>query len=136
MDEFQHRVFENPGSGPADWRRYWKEIEGKYMPWRSYDGNAFLEGGGFWMQKQHIFLYPFYYVDYAMAQMGAFSLYRMQQEGGDAWGSYLKLCAMGGKYGYFETLQRAGIPMPLDPAVVKETAAFAEQYAEQLKKKL
>ena len=136
VDEFQHRVFENPGSGPADWRRYWKEIEGKYMPWRSYDGNAFLEGGGFWMQKQHIFLYPFYYVDYAMAQMGAFSLYRMQQEGGDAWGSYLKLCAMGGKYGYFETLQRAGIPMPLDPAVVKETAAFAEQYAEQLKKKL
>ncbi len=133
VDEFQHRVFEDPGSGPADWRRFWKEIEGKYMPWRSYDGNAFLEGGGFWMQKQHIFLYPFYYVDYAMAQLGAFSLFRLNTEGEDAWGNYLKLCGMGGKYGYFETLERAGIPMPLDPDTVKEIAEFAKAQAEKLK---
>ncbi len=136
VDEFQHRVFENPSSGPADWRGYWREIERKYMPWRSYDGNEFLESGGFWMQKQHIFLYPFYYVDYAMAQMGAFSLYRKAVEGEDAWGSYLKLCSMGGKYGYFETLERAGIPVPLDPEVVKENAEFAEKHAEELKAKL
>jgi M3 family oligoendopeptidase len=136
VDEFQHRVFENPSSRSADWRRYWKEIEQKYMPWRSYDGNAFLEGGGFWMQKQHIFLYPFYYIDYALAQMGAFSLYRKAVEGDDAWGSYLKLCSMGGMYGYFETLERAGIPNPLDPETVKATAAFAERQAEVLKAKL
>ncbi|MBO5076375.1 MAG: hypothetical protein J5584_02115 [Clostridia bacterium] len=35
VDEFQHRVFENPGSTSADWRRFWREIEAKYMPWRS-----------------------------------------------------------------------------------------------------
>ncbi|MBO7406872.1 MAG: M3 family oligoendopeptidase, partial [Clostridia bacterium] len=132
VDEFQHRVFENPGSTSADWRGYWREIEAKYMPWRSYDGNAFLEGGGFWMQKQHIFLYPFYYIDYALAQLGAFSLYRMKTEGEDAWVSYLKLCGMGGMYGYFETLKRAGIPMPLDPENVKALAAFAEAQAAKL----
>ena len=132
VDEFQHRVFENPGSTSADWRGYWREIEAKYMPWRSYDGNAFLEGGGFWMQKQHIFLYPFYYIDYALAQLGAFSLYRMKTEGEDAWASYLKLCGMGGMYGYFETLKRAGIPMPLDPENVTALAAFAEAQAAKL----
>lgn len=136
VDEFQHRVFENPGSTSSDWRRYWKQIEEKYMPWRSYDGNAFLEGGGFWMQKQHIFLYPFYYIDYALAQLGAFSLYRMQTEGGDAWSSYLKLCSMGGMYGYFETLKHAGIPMPLDAGTVKATAVFAETQADILKTKI
>ena len=136
VDEFQHRVFENPTSGPADWRRFWKEIEQKYMPWRSYDGNEFLEGGGFWMQKQHIFLYPFYYIDYALAQLGAFSLYRKKVEGGNAWESYLTLCSIGGKYGYFETLGRAGIPIPLDESVVKATAEFAEKHAEELKSKL
>ena len=57
-------------------------------------------------------------------------------EGGDAWGSYLKLCAMGGMYGYFETLERAGIPNPLDPETVKETAAFAAREAQALKEKL
>ena len=133
VDEFQHRVFEQPDSGPSDWRRFWKETEQKYMPWRSYDGNKFLESGGFWMQKQHIFLYPFYYVDYALAQLGAFSLYRKQLEGKDAWGSYLDLCGMGGKYGYFETLERAGIPNPLDPETVRQTAEFVERQAEALK---
>ncbi len=133
VDEFQHRVFENPKSGPADWRRFWREIEKKYMPWRDYDGNEFLEGGGFWMQKQHIFLYPFYYIDYALAQIGAFSLYRKQTEGGNAWENYITLCSIGGMYGYFETLSRAGIPVPLDEEVVKETAEFAEKQAEVLK---
>ena len=135
VDEFQHRVFDNPASGPADWRRYWREIEKKYMPWRSYDGNAFLEGGGFWMQKQHIFLYPFYYIDYALAQLDAFSLYRKKTEGGDAWGSYLKLCGMGGMYGYLETLKRAGLPVPLEPETVKEIAAFVEVHSAELKRR-
>ncbi len=133
VDEFQHRVFENPSSGPADWRRFWREIEQKYMPWRDYDGNEFLGSGGFWMQKQHIFLYPFYYVDYALAQLGAFWLYRKEVREGGAWSNYLTLCSIGGKYGYFETLEKAGIPIPLDAAVVKEMAEFAEQQAEKLK---
>ncbi|MBP5686544.1 MAG: M3 family oligoendopeptidase, partial [Clostridia bacterium] len=136
VDEFQHRVFENPDSTSADWRRFWKETEQKYMPWRSYDGNEFLEGGGFWMQKQHIFLYPFYYVDYALAQLGAFALYRKNTEGGDAWGDYLKLCGMGGMYGYFETLKEAGIPCPLKEETVKMTAEFAEKQIAELKAKI
>ena len=134
VDEFQHLVYENPGSGPADWRRFWKQTEQKYMPWRSYDGNAFLEGGGYWMQKQHIFLYPFYYIDYALAALGAFSLYRKQVEGGDAWSDYLTLCSIGGKYGYFETLSRAGIPLPLKEETVRAAAEFCEKQAEELKK--
>jgi len=136
VDEFQHKVFENPGSGPADWRRFWRETEQKYMPWRHYDGNAFLESGGFWMQKQHIFLYPFYYVDYALAQLDALALYRKKTEGGDAWGSYLKLCGMGGMYGYFETLERAGLPIPLEAETVRELAAFAEKQAEALRQEI
>ncbi|MCR5694145.1 MAG: M3 family oligoendopeptidase [Clostridia bacterium] len=136
VDEFQHTVYENPDSTSADWRRYWKEIEEKYMPWRHYDGNEFLEGGGFWMQKQHIFLYPFYYVDYAMAQLCALQLYKTKVDGGDAWSKYLNLCSMGGKYGYFETLGKAGLEIPLNDAVVKEMAEFAEKEAEELKAKL
>ncbi len=135
VDEFQHRVFEVPDATPAERRGFWREIEKKYMPWRNYDGNGFLEGGGFWMQKQHIFLYPFYYIDYAMAQLDAFALYRKKVEGGDAWESYLRLCGMGGMYGYFETLEKAGLPNPLDPENVKALAAFAGEHAEILRKK-
>ncbi len=136
VDEFQHMVYDNPDSTPADWRRYWKEIEGKYMPWRHYDGNVFLEGGGYWMQKQHIFLYPFYYVDYAMAQLCALQMYKTKVDGGDAWSKYLNLCSMGGKYGYFDTLRQAGLEIPLQDSLVKEMADFAEKEADELKAKL
>ena len=136
VDEFQHRVFENPAATAAERRAIWREIEKKYMPWRSYGGNEFLEGGGFWMQKQHIFLYPFYYIDYAMAQMDAFALFKKQVEGGDAWADYLKLCSMGGMYGYFETLERAGVPVPLKEETVASVAEFAEKYALELKEKV
>ena len=136
VDEFQHICYANPSLSPKERTLEWRKLEKKYMPWRSYDGNEFLEGGGFWMQKQHIFLYPFYYIDYALAQLGAFSLYRKKVEGGNAWESYLTLCSIGGKYGYFETLERAGIPVPLDESVVKATAEFAEKHAEELKSKL
>ena len=136
VDEFQHRVFENPNMSATEWRKTWRDIERKYMPWRSYDGNEFMESGGYWMQKQHIFLYPFYYVDYALAQLDAFALFKMKEEGKDAWGSYLKLCGMGGMYGYFELLERAGLPNPLEPETVKELAEFAEKQAEVLKSKL
>ncbi|MEZ4508284.1 MAG: hypothetical protein R2912_07655 [Eubacteriales bacterium] len=62
VDEFQHRVYEKPSMSAKERRAVWHEIEQKYLPWRDYDGVPFLEEGGFWMQKQHIFLYPFYYV--------------------------------------------------------------------------
>ena len=48
----------------------------------------------------------------------------------------MNLCSIGGKYGYFDTLKKAGIPVPLDEGVVKETAAFCEKHAEELKAKL
>ena len=58
------------------------------------------------MQKQHIFLYPFYYVDYAMAQIGAFEFYtKMKADRKAAWADYYKLCQAGGSMGYFQALR-------------------------------
>ena len=59
VDEFQHRVFEKPAMIAKERRAVWHELEETYLPWRDYDGHPFLEEGGFWMQKQHIFLFPY-----------------------------------------------------------------------------
>ena len=102
-------------------RAAWREIEKKYMPWRDYDGNAFLENGGFWMQKQHIFLYPFYYIDYALAQIWTFGLYdEMKHDRESAWARYLKLCRAGGTMGYFDLLHSVGIPVPFEDGAVEK----------------
>lgn len=120
VDEFQHRVYEKPSMSAKERRAVWHEIEQKYLPWRDYDGVPFLEEGGFWMQKQHIFLYPFYYVDYALAQVCAFEFYkRMKLDHKDAWASYLKLCQAGGSKGYFELLELAGLSVPFSDGSVE-----------------
>ncbi|MBR3640261.1 MAG: M3 family oligoendopeptidase [Clostridia bacterium] len=136
VDEFQHRVYENPDSTPSDWRKFWRQIEKKYMPWRDYGGNGFFESGGFWTRTLHVFACPFYYIEYALAQIDAFYLYRKAEEGGDAWGDYLKLCSMGGKYGYFETLEKAGLPNPLKPETVKDAVKFVEKRIGELEEKI
>lgn len=129
VDEFQHKVFENPEMTAMERRTVWKELEKVYMPWRDYDGNSFMEMGGFWMQKQHIFLYPFYYVDYAMAQIGAFEFYtKMKADRAAAWADYYRLCQAGGSMGYFKLLEYSGLHNLLKDGSVKEAlqAVFEE----------
>ena len=122
VDEFQHRVYDEPEMTPAEWRKTWRESERKYMPWRDYDGNAFLEGGGFWMQKQHIFLYPFYYIEYALSQICAFQYYgRMKENREGAWQDYLRLCRAGGTKGYFELLETGNLLNPFREGTVEKS---------------
>ena len=119
VDGFQHRMYEKPDLTAAERRQVWREIEKAYMPWRDYDGEAFLEEGGFWMQKQHIFLYPFYYIDYALAQMCAFQYYgRMKEDREAAWKDYLHLCRCGGTKGYFDLLEEGRLLNPLREGTV------------------
>ncbi|MCR5585494.1 MAG: M3 family oligoendopeptidase [Lachnospiraceae bacterium] len=120
VDEFQCRVFDNPKMSADERYAAWKDIEKTFLPWRSYDGNKFLEKGGFWMQKQHIFLYPFYYIDYALAQICAFQIYgKSLKNKEDGWNSYLTLCKMGGSRGYLDLLKGAGLESPFKDGSVK-----------------
>jgi len=124
VDEFQHRVYDDPGMDARARRSVWREIERKYMPWRDYDGNAFLEEGGFWMQKQHIFLYPFYYIEYALSQICAFQYYgRMKEDRPAAWADYLRLCRAGGTKGYFELLETGNLLNPFREGTVEKSVA-------------
>ena len=120
VDEYQHKVFENPEMTTMVRRAVWSGLEKIYMPWRNYAGNEFLESGAFWIKQQHIFLYPFYYVDYAMAQMGAFEFYtKMKEDRKAAWADYYKLCAAGGSMGYFDLLKYSGLHKVLEDGSVK-----------------
>lgn len=120
VDEYQHKVFENPEMTTMERRAVWSGLEKIYMPWRNYAGNEFLESGAFWIKQQHIFLYPFYYVDYAMAQMGTFEFYtKMKEDRKAAWADYYKLCAAGGSMGYFDLLKYSGLHKVLEDGSVK-----------------
>ncbi len=127
VDEFQHRVYAKPEMTRDERYGVWHELEQVYLPWRDYDGDPFLEKGGFWMQKQHIFLYPFYYIDYALAQMGAFDFFlRMREDRERAWNDYLALCRAGGTVGYFDLLKIGNLRNPFDENTVKDISEAIE----------
>ncbi|NMA16303.1 MAG: M3 family oligoendopeptidase [Erysipelotrichia bacterium] len=137
VDEFQHKVFENPKMSAEERRKVWREIEKTYLPWRSYDGNTFLEEGGFWMQKQHIFLYPFYYVDYALAQVCAYQLYiRSRENKEEAWNDYVALCRKGGSIGFFDLLKSANLKNPFERETMEKTISKIEEIIQEFEEKL
>ena len=136
VDEFQHRVFTEENPNAARRREIWKDIEKTFLPWRDYGDDEFLSGGGFWMQKQHIFLYPFYYVDYALAQVCAFLFYKRELEDHeDAFADYYKLCRIAGKKGYLETLKAVNLKSPFEHATIDEVVDFVKEQIEKLKEK-
>lgn len=129
VDEFQHRVYDEKLFDAMERRKVWSELEKKYMPWRDYDGNAFLENGGFWMQKQHIFMYPFYYIDYALARFGSLEYYgHMMQDYQSAWKDYYHLCCAGGSKSYPELLKIGNLSSPFEEGTVKNVLELIKDY--------
>lgn len=55
VDEFQHEVYAQKMTDTDKRYQLWHALEEKYMPWRDYDGDPFLEAGGFWCRNS-IFL--------------------------------------------------------------------------------
>ena len=115
VDEFQHVVYENPDMTPAERKQAWLTIEKKYRPWMDYDGNEYLERGGFWQRQAHIFRSPFYYIDYCLAQLCAFQfLIKSEQDFTAAWGDYLRLCNAGGSDSFLGLVKLANLKSPFD----------------------
>ena len=52
-------VFLNPQATPDERKAKWREIEKKYLPFRDYEDNDFLNRGGYWFRQGHIFSTPF-----------------------------------------------------------------------------
>ena len=123
VDEFQEQVFSDPGMTAEQRRSVWRQVERKYAPWCDYDGNEHFESGASWMLHQHIYISPFYIIEYSLAQVCAYQYYLRSLEDRDsAWADYLRLCAAGGSMGYFELLRQGNLKNPFDDGVVEEVA--------------
>jgi M3 family oligoendopeptidase len=129
VDEFQHIVYENPGFSPAERFKTWRDLERKYLPYRDYAGNAYLEEGGFWQSQRHIYESPFYYIDYTLAQVCAIQYWKkFQEKRQTVWPDYLKLCKAGGSTTFLELVKMGGLESPFDPNVLEKTVQAAKEW--------
>lgn len=81
VDAFQHWVYTHvdEAKDPANCDAKWAELWGRFMKGVDWSGFEDVVMTG-WHRKQHIYRYPFYYVEYGLAQLGAVQV----------WGNALK----------------------------------------------
>lgn len=133
VDEFQHFVYENPEATPEMRKAKWREIEKKYLPFRNYEEDPFLEKGTFWYRQGHIFKDPFYYVDYTLAQICAFQFYKKTVENFDlAWKDYLNFCQLGGSDSFVNLVNRAHLKTPFADETIHGVVDFLKHQLEAI----
>lgn len=129
VDEFQHVVYAHPAFSPTERFKAWRELEKKYLPYRDFTGNAYLEEGGFWQSQRHIYEAPFYYIDYTLAQVCAIQYWeRFRKNRKSAWSDYLSLCKAGGSAAFLELVRIGGLESPFDPGVLERTIHPAQEW--------
>ena len=129
VDEFQHRMYEAPELRFAERQAVWQELERAYLPHRDYDGLDFLERGGLWMRQSHIFQMPFYYIDYALAQVCAFQFWQRDRVNHkEAWGDYLRLCKAGGSESFVELVRLARLDSPFEAGTLRGVVRGLRDY--------
>ncbi|MBP2239925.1 M3 family oligoendopeptidase [Cytobacillus eiseniae] len=136
VDEFQHWVYENHMATPKERKTAWREIERKYMPHKDYDGNEYLENGGFWQRQSHIYNSPFYYIDYTLAQICAFQFWKRSRENQEeAWKDYVHLCGLGGSKAFTGLVEEANLISPFEDGCVESVVEVIENWLNSVEDK-
>ena len=100
------------------------------MPWLRLDGEIpfYSEGEG-WQRQHHIYVRPFYYIDYCLAQTVALGFWAMIQDDYDnAWKHYMDYTKMGGSEVFTKLLEDAGLASPFDEETIKGVCEKADEY--------
>ena len=132
VDEFQHRVYENPELTPQQRNELWQELEMKYRPWMDFGDLPFYSRGALWQRQLHIYLLPFYYIDYCLAQTVAFQFWIASMEDRtDAWKRYLSFLDKGGTQTFEQLVHGAGLKVPYDAGCVHEICTAVSRWLEE-----
>lgn len=86
------------------------------------------------MRQLHIFMDPFYYIDYTLAQVCALQFWnRTQQKDPKAFEDYKHLCRLGGTLPFKSLVKEASLKVPFENGCLKETAASVKDWFENVK---
>ncbi len=75
VDAFQHWMYENPDHSHAERDAKWLELHDRFMPGVDWSGLE-EERASLWQRQLHIYEVPFYYVEYGIAQVGAWQVWQ------------------------------------------------------------
>lgn len=133
IDKFQHWAYTHPGHSLDERAKAWVEIHSEFgsnvVDWSGLE----TERSTLWQRQMHIFEVPFYYIEYAMAQLGAIAIwrnYRLDPEG--TLNRYEAALALGYTRPIGEIYATAGIRFDFSQEYVSGLMAFVNEQYEAL----
>jgi oligoendopeptidase F len=133
IDQFQHWIYTNPDHNAADREAAFKQIYTRFgagfADWTEYD----QQFGNLWQKQLHLFEVPFYYIEYAIAQLGAIAVWKNYKENPTkALEQYLAALTLGYTKPMNEIYETAGIKFDFSAAYIKELAMFVKNELNKL----
>ncbi|PFK51045.1 oligoendopeptidase F [Bacillus thuringiensis] len=133
VDQFQHWLYENPIHTS-------EERNEKYLQLQKHYQSSVIHIDGYenwiatsWLPVLHIFEVPFYYIEYAIAQLGALQMYKQyKEEPKQALENYKKALSLGSSQSIKEVYDAAGIRFDFSGETIKELMLFVEKELELL----
>lgn len=133
VDQFQHWMYENPNHTAKERNEKYLELH------KTYQSNVVnIEGyenwiATGWLPVLHIFELPFYYIEYAIAQLGALQKYKQyKQNPNQAIENYKKALSLGSSKSLPAIYEAAGIRFDFSGETIKELMLFVEDELESL----
>jgi oligoendopeptidase F len=108
VDAFQHWIYTHPGHNRAERKAAWLDLAQRFggeVSWKGYE----TAQENLWHRQLHIFLHPFYYVEYGIAQLGALQVWaNSKADRSGALRQYKRGLALGGSRPLPELFAAAG----------------------------
>ncbi|BCC47146.1 M3 family oligoendopeptidase [Bacillus cereus] len=133
VDQFQHWMYENPNHTAKERNEKYLELHNTYQSnVVNIEGHENWVATG-WLPVLHIFEIPFYYIEYAIAQLGALQMYKQYKENPkQALENYKKALSLGSSKSLTEVYEAAGIRFDFSGEIIKELMLFVEGELELL----
>jgi oligoendopeptidase F len=132
VDAFQHWIYTHPGHSRAERAATWNQLMDRFagdVDWSGYEEvRAHL-----WHRQLHIFLYPFYYIEYGIAQLGALQVWaNSKRDKAKALRDYKTALALGGSKPLPELFATAGCKFQFDAATIRPLVELTRKELQKL----
>ncbi|ACU03196.1 M3 family oligoendopeptidase [Pedobacter heparinus] len=133
IDQFQHWIYTNPSHNAADREEAFKQIYTRFgAGFANWDGQE-KEFGNIWQKQLHLFEVPFYYIEYAIAQLGAIAIWKNYKENpSKALEQYLNALSLGYTKPINEIYETAGIKFDFSLSYIEQLASFVKDELQKL----
>jgi oligoendopeptidase F len=132
IDAIQHAFYVNPDMTAEERHDAWFDIVKRFTP-DCVDRTGFDEEyRTLWQKQTHVFTYPFYYIEYAIAQLGALQLWRNYlKDPKTTIAQYRAALTLGYTKSLPELYETAGIKFDFSPAMLQELVPFLMEQIEK-----